>query len=690
MSEAPEKPKVRKRRRWLWITLGLFVSVVLVLALALPPLLDVERYRGLIEQALAEQTGWDAELGKIEFSPWRGMVLTVSPATLSAPGGKTSRFEVETIEIRARLWPLLRGLLEIRSISLDSPDILLVRNDPDEGWIVPVPPGAFASKTAQAPRPAGGEQAPAGAQGQGQGAEAPAGGGRFRVTIDRVGVDRGRVRVEDRAGDPPLELELADVDLDIRPASGDFSGQGTFADGGGRLKWTGNVSQGAHITLSDIPTVRLHPFLGPDLVHAGGVLSGDVDVTFPLALRGKFTGRNVTLLAGEKPFDTVHVDLQVDSANEIWTLSDLRVDAEGLKLAGRGTLMPDINIDLVLPKTSLEDALRALPSVLPLPIDVRPPGEVEAQLHVEQPEGGELTYTAAGNVSAAEFHASEMLPPAKQVRARFELDRSGALEVTVLEGTVAGGPAKGVARLSSIDPPGVLGFDGGLDQAQFGALLEGLIGEQAKRISGPTGLSADVALDMGAKQIDARALSGRVDLSSREVSLPGWDLEGSIRRKIDEKLTELNLRDLVEKKLGGRAQEKSQPNAPAAPTTVFDGVELGIDLNAIPWKLDKLSLDTEHMRASGGGTFDPLAGTVDLHFTARLDPKKTAELVARTEQLKLLVDDSGQLTLPLHLEGAMLSPSIGVDFGKAFSVRLESEDTQKKVKDLLKGLIDRD
>ena len=688
MTETTEKPRVRKRRRWLWITLGLLVAVVLTLALAIPVLLDVERYRGRIEQALADQTGWEADLGKIQFSPWRGMVLTVSPATLSAPGGKSSRFEVGTIEIRARLWPLLRGLLEIRSISLDSPDILLVRNDADEGWIVPVPPGAFESTAPQGSRPPGS----AGGQGAGAPAEpAPAeGASSFRVTIDRVSVDQGRVRAEDRSADPPLEIEMRDVDLDLRPGTGDFSGEAKLAGESGRIEWSGNVSRGARITLADIPTAQLHPFLGPDLVHAGGLLSGDVDVTFPLALHGKFTGRNVTLLAGEKPFDTVHVDLQVASANQVWTLSALDVDAEGLKLTGSGTLLPAVNLDLTLPATPLDVALRASPSVLPLPIDVRPPGEVDAKLHVEQPTGGELTYTAEGNVSAAEFHASEILPPVEQVRARFALDRQGALEVTVLEGTVAGGPAKGVARLSSIDPPGVLGFDGGLDQAQFGALLEGLIGEQARKISGPTGLSANLALDMGAKQIDARALSGRVDLSSREVSLPGWDLEGSIRRKIDEKLTELNLKELVEQKLGRKVQEPAQPNAPPAATTVFDGVAAGVDFNALPWKLDKLSLESEHLSASGAGTFDPLAGTVDLRFTARLDPKKTAELVARTKQLQLLVDDSGQLTLPLHLEGSMLAPSIGVDFGKAFSVRLESEDTQKKVKDLLKGLIDRD
>ena len=689
MTETPEKPTVRKRRRWLWIALGSVAALILVLALALPMLLDVERYRSRIEQALAAQTGWDAELGEIDFSPWRGMVLTVSPATLSAPGGRTSRFEVGTIEIRAQLWPLLRGLLEIRSISLDSPDILLVRNDALEGWILPVPPGTFDSKPAPAPQPLPAERPGEGENGaRGEGATAQDESGAFRVTIDRVGVDQGRVRVEDRASDPPLELELADVDLDIRPSSGDFTGEGSL-DGGGHLTWSGNVRDGARITLADVQTVRLHPFLGPDLVHTGGTLSGDVDVTFPLALRGKFTLRNVALLAGVEPFDTVLVDLAVSSANEVWTLSALHVEAEGLKLEGRGTLLPALSIDLTLPATPLEDALRAAPSVLPLPIDVRPPGQVDAKLHVEQPEGGELTYTAEGNVSAAEFHASEILPPAEQVRARFALDRSGALEVEVLEGTIAGGPAKGVARLSSIDPPGVLGFDGSLDQAQFGALLEGLIGEQARKIQGPTGLSAELALDMGAAQIDARALKGRVSLSSRQVSLPGWDLEGSIRRKIDEKLSELNLRDLVEQKLGRRAQEPAQPAAPA-PTTLFDGVEAGVDFNAIPWKLDKLSIDAEHLSASGTGTFDPLEGTIDLRFTARLDPRKTAELVARTEQLKLLVDDSGQLTLPLHLEGSMLAPSIGVDFGKAFSVRLESEDTKKKVKDLLEGLIDRD
>ena len=60
---SPKKP----RRRLIWYALGSLVLVLLVAALALPALLDVERYRGHIENALSSATGWQAELGAIEF-----------------------------------------------------------------------------------------------------------------------------------------------------------------------------------------------------------------------------------------------------------------------------------------------------------------------------------------------------------------------------------------------------------------------------------------------------------------------------------------------------------------------------------------------------------------------------------------------------------------------------------------------
>lgn len=683
---SPKKP----RRRWLWYALGALVVVLLVAALALPALLDVERYRGHIENALSSATGWQAELGAIEFSPWRGMVLTVEPASLAAPGD-SSRFDAEMIEIRAEMMPLLTGRLAVRSITLVGPEILLVRQSMKEGWVVPeVLKGTSAETPPESPDSDVGasrqssEGRPSEAPGDKPGAKEG-----FTVSIDQIGVRNGRVVVDDRVGAPPLSVVLEALDLVVMPTSGEITGQGRLADGGGGLEWKGNYNEALTLTLSDVPTERLHPFVGPDLIHSGGRLSGDIQLAFPLEIRGNLRGEQVTLLDGQRPFDAVKVDMLIKAVGKAWRLEDLGVDADGVRLEGRGTLTPSLLLDIDLTRTPLEAVLRATESVMPLPLDVQPPGAVEARLHVEQPEGRELFYTAKGTLSAAKYSPSEILPPIEGVQATFELDRTGELVVRVNEANVGGGPATGVARLSSIDPPGTLSFEGGLEDAVFGALLYGFLGESARTLTGPTGLNAALALDLGRPEIDARALSGRVDLSSQTVSLPGWDLEGAIRNKINEELKGLDVQSLIENKLSGGSKKSTDEGVPAL-NQVLDNLEASVDFDSWPWKLEKLALQADQLSANGSGTFDPVTGAVDLRFTARLDREKTAELVRQTDQLKYLVGSDGRLTLPLEIQGAMLSPSIGVDLGEAFSNQLGGEKTEDKIKGLIKGLLDRD
>ena len=683
---SPTRPR---RRRWLWYVLGGLVAVLLVAALALPALLDVERYRGHIENALSSATGWQAELGAIHFSPWRGMVLTVQPASLAAPGD-SSRFDAETIEIRAEILPLLKGRLVVRSITLVGPEILLVRKSMEEGWVVPgvlkgsssAPSGTSGS----APSASEGatEDGPSGATDA-----APGTKGKFAVTVDQIGVRDGRIVVDDRVGDPPLSVELEGLNLTVLPSSGELTGEGRFADGGGGLEWRGNYNEALTLTLSDVPSERLHPFLGPDLIHSGGRLSGDIEIAFPLEIRGDLTGKNLTMLDGQRPFDAFNVKMVIKTAGDEWRLDQLGVDADGVRLEGRGRLTPSLSLDIDLTPTPLDKALRASESVMPLPLDVEPPGEVDARLHVEQPEGRELFYTAKGNLSAATFRASEILPPIENVRATFDLDRTGQLVVRVNEASVGGGPASGVARLSSIDPPGSLSFEGGLQDAVFGALLQGFLGDSVRALTGPTGLDAALALDLGTEVIDAHSLSGRVDLNSRTVSMPGWDLEGAIQKRIDDKLKELNLQSLIEKRLAGNRNETPSQSGPVI-EQVLDDLQVSVNFDTWPWKLEKLALRADQLSADGSGTFDPVSGNVKIRFTARLDRERTQELVNRTKELKYLVAGDGRLTLPIEVDGAMLSPSIKVDLGKAFSNQLDTDDTRKKVEGLIKGLIDRD
>ena len=76
MSETTSPP----RRRRLLFAAGGLVALLLVAALVVSMLIDVERFRPQIEAALSDATGWDAELGEIDFSLFRVHLRFVEPA----------------------------------------------------------------------------------------------------------------------------------------------------------------------------------------------------------------------------------------------------------------------------------------------------------------------------------------------------------------------------------------------------------------------------------------------------------------------------------------------------------------------------------------------------------------------------------------------------------------------------------
>ncbi len=688
MSDAPP---LKKKRRWILWAAGAFVVLVLAVGLILPALVDVERFRPQIESVLQDSTGWEAELGGIELSLFRG-ALGVSPASLTAPGGETSKIEIGRIDVKAALLPLLRKELRVESIRLVRPEIRLVRPDEATGWVVPV---AETSGTGEAgapaetvnPRTDDTVSADSASSGPAESGEETPG---FSVVVEEIGVRDGSLSIEDRAVTPAMQFEMSGVTSSFFPADGGITGKLTLGDEAGMASWRGQVGKAIEVTLDGLQTELLQTFLGPDLIHGGGKLSGEITLGFPLRVEGNLTADGLTVVSGERPFDNASLNLVIAPEGLGWQLEKLEFDGDGARVIGGGSLAPAIALRLELPDTPLETALRASKSVLPLPIEVVPPGNLNATIRVDQPEGGELTYEASGNFSAAEVRPGELLPAAKDVQATFALDRTGRLELEVTNSTIAGGPARGSAVIEQVYPPGTLRFSGGLQDAVFGELMGGIVAE-AKPVTGPTGFDASLGVDLAREALDARALSGKLDFNARSLAMPGWDLDSAVRSKL-EKSGGSGAAGLVSGLLG-KDTAKSEMSAEEVVDTVgqlIDSLEGTINFDRWPWGLENIRLGVGDVSSTGNGTFDPEQGTVAFTLTSQLSAEESARLTARYDLLKVLRDGSGRLTLPVTVGGSMMAPSFKIDIDDALEGNLLGGEVKKDdVKGLLRGLLDR-
>ena len=97
-----EPVPVWKRKGFLAIA-GIVVVAVLGVAIVLPMLLDVERYRPHIEQALRDATGWEPALGSIDVASTPSGVTVhspvgpVSPISSSPPSPTTTQANSEPV-----------------------------------------------------------------------------------------------------------------------------------------------------------------------------------------------------------------------------------------------------------------------------------------------------------------------------------------------------------------------------------------------------------------------------------------------------------------------------------------------------------------------------------------------------------------------------------------------------------------
>jgi len=114
---------------WAKILVGLFVLLILVV-LAVPYLVNVDRYRDTISDALAKQTGRKVTLGPIHARLFPGAGVTVSDLHIGNPTGfpEGDLLSADEIGVNVALAPLLHETIHVNSVDIVRPKLTVLTN----------------------------------------------------------------------------------------------------------------------------------------------------------------------------------------------------------------------------------------------------------------------------------------------------------------------------------------------------------------------------------------------------------------------------------------------------------------------------------------------------------------------------------------------------------------------------------
>ncbi len=249
------------------ITLGVLVLLLGGLIVA-PNLIDWNAYKPQVANGFKAATGQTVRLdGDLSFKLWPSPALRASNVSLANwPGGEAENFlEMDGLDIRLELFPLLSGDVKITSLVIDGGNINLERDlEGRANWEV-----LFAGKEAAA-EPAGEKQ----------------------VALDSFILRNTAIHYSDPASGTSESVTGIDADLIISSLAGPYTGNGDLVYKGIPLDFTfatGLFSEGANVPLR----LGITPDGGKPGLQFQGTFVGEKGVT---ALSGNFVGGGETAL----------------------------------------------------------------------------------------------------------------------------------------------------------------------------------------------------------------------------------------------------------------------------------------------------------------------------------------------------------------------------------------------------------
>jgi len=583
------------------LLIGAVTLVVLLVAAgaALILLIDVDRYRTDIEQAISAKTGRDVKVGRLHLKLFPATELRADGFTIGEDPrfGSVPFLKADRLFVRVKLWPLLSHRLLVDSLTIDAPKISLV-SDRQGRWayatLMEASKGGAGTPPGNAPRASG---APAGG---GAGAKGGDGGG-FTFSVHSLRITRGSVAVSGRA--------VKEIDLSV------------------------------------------------DDLSPGSIGGFDLSFLLPVpgSVKARLTGKSLSTSADRAEIRAFTASLGRSTLTGACTVSRFERPILDVRLAS-----PLLDIDEVLAMFPSESASAAIRTAEDAPVVV--PARQEG---TPSAAGPSLLrdMTVRGDLSAEKIKVMNLSlasAKAKLTMERGEARLSG-IGVNLYKGSLAGQLSAGVVEAG---PP--FSLSANLKSVDFNALATDL----SKDLKGLIYGTLELGLDVSGRGLDTpglrRNLKGTGSLALR-----------------DGKLTSIAALKMLAKALksaGGKGVGEDE--------TPFTSLTGTFDIRDGRLRTTDLALDSPDIGMDGQGAIG-LDMSLDLDLGAKISAPVSADMIAKTPNLRYLQDNKGRLELDLSLGGTLMAPSVGIDPAmlERAARKAGKEELQKHGQDLLDKLL---
>jgi AsmA protein len=175
--------------------LAIIVGVLLVIAIAIPFFIDANTFRPKLESELTDALGRPVKVGNLSLSLFSGGVSADDISIADDPAfGKSAFVQAKSLKVGVEMIPLIFSkTLNVTELTLNQPEISLVKSEDGEKWNF----SSLGGNNASAPKPAA----------------SPA-GGNPNLSVAKLNVNNGRLTVS-RAGSGEKPRVYDKVNIDV-------------------------------------------------------------------------------------------------------------------------------------------------------------------------------------------------------------------------------------------------------------------------------------------------------------------------------------------------------------------------------------------------------------------------------------------------------------------------------------------